>query len=537
MTIPLIPPPEQKNIFFFALPAWGHNKPLAAFGFHILQARPDIVITAFTDTNVYPKLISEIDRICSFRGKMVKEDIRKRFNVIDVCGNPPIFFLPNPAVPPALKALWNRQPIKCLSSGKKFESLSRPVVAVIDPFLAYVIEVVREITIPSWKIPILSWMTAPIGACLRLFGPKEVGGFGSSGLLDMKTIKNFTMEDLQRLNAFDGHDPTGKLVEIPGVPTMYDYEYRPQEIALKGFILEEFGRIYIPNCDGMLCVTSSTIEASAIAHWNRWFETRKRALYTIGPLTMPKAGIYGAGVHDDDPTYAPVVNFLDRMQEEYGEKSVVYISLGSLFWPVQEDKFWGVVREFIEHDIPVILAHSASQPEDEKLKIIKDSPVALSLKWAPQETILSHPATGWFVSHGGWNSTQEALRHRVPQIFWPFAADQPHNAALMSRTHRAGFELFNVRSGENGTKIPYVFKHEMSNYSVPTFTLEASKAEIRDLITRLQGEEGSRVRENFERLADKYVRGWDKHGEARRNMEAFLARYVDGTPSLTLKKY
>jgi UDP:flavonoid glycosyltransferase YjiC (YdhE family) len=28
--------------------------------------------------------------------------------------------------------------------------------------------------------------------------------------------------------------------------------------------------------------------------------------------------------------------------------------------------------------------------------------------------VLAHPATLWFVSHGGWNSIQEALGLRVP---------------------------------------------------------------------------------------------------------------------------
>jgi UDP:flavonoid glycosyltransferase YjiC (YdhE family) len=28
--------------------------------------------------------------------------------------------------------------------------------------------------------------------------------------------------------------------------------------------------------------------------------------------------------------------------------------------------------------------------------------------------VLKHAATGWFISHGGWNSLQEALSLRVP---------------------------------------------------------------------------------------------------------------------------
>lgn len=35
-------------------------------------------------------------------------------------------------------------------------------------------------------------------------------------------------------------------------------------------------------------------------------------------------------------------------------------------------------------------------------------------EWAPQDAILTHPATGWFLSHGGWNSLQESFAARVP---------------------------------------------------------------------------------------------------------------------------
>ncbi|KAJ4481809.1 hypothetical protein C8R41DRAFT_959867 [Lentinula lateritia] len=39
----------------------------------------------------------------------------------------------------------------------------------------------------------------------------------------------------------------------------------------------------------------------------------------------------------------------------------------------------------------------------------------------------SHPVTGWFITHGGWNSIQEersSIEFRC-KIFWPCQADQP----------------------------------------------------------------------------------------------------------------
>jgi UDP:flavonoid glycosyltransferase YjiC (YdhE family) len=77
-----------------------------------------------------------------------------------------------------------------------------------------------------------------------------------------------------------------------------------------------------------------------------------------------------------------------------------------------------MIDEFLKNEIPLVVARpgiSSAPASEENLQNLRDSPIAMELEWAPQETILSHPATGWFLSHGGWNGTQEALQYRVPQ--------------------------------------------------------------------------------------------------------------------------
>jgi glucuronosyltransferase len=70
--------------------------------------------------------------------------------------------------------------------------------------------------------------------------------------------------------------------------------------------------------------------------------------------------------------------------------------------------------------------------EDES-KLGKDDLIPPNVKfmsWLPQQDLLGHPKVRLFITHGGLNSIQEAVYHRVPLIILPVFVDQPINARI-----------------------------------------------------------------------------------------------------------
>ncbi|KAI3608702.1 glycosyltransferase family 1 protein [Moniliophthora roreri] len=197
------------------------------------------------------------------------------------------------------------------------------------------------------------------------------------------------------------------------------------------------------------------------------------------------------------------------------------VSFGSVTWPAETDKLFAVLETLVKNDTPFILAHPdvPELPTDIR-SLIDGSEIAMALSWAPQQEILAHKVTGWFMTHGGWNSTQEGIMARVPMIFWPYSADQPVNAGILVLNHKAALELIEVRTTEWGQRKPY---RELE--VPPTYTTKAVRAEVGRLLERLKGPGGQVVRENALALGDKVNKLWEQDGESRKELLDFLSTF------------
>ncbi|GAB2282148.1 hypothetical protein Dimus_016701 [Dionaea muscipula] len=125
--------------------------------------------------------------------------------------------------------------------------------------------------------------------------------------------------------------------------------------------------------------------------------------------------------------------------------SVLYVSFGSEVGPSREE-YAELAKALEESDRPfiwVIQLHSGrpGPPGVSDEDGVGYYPHGLDSKvgergliirgWAPQLLILSHPSTGGFLSHCGWNSTVEAIGKGVPLLAWPIRGDQFYNAKLV----------------------------------------------------------------------------------------------------------
>jgi hypothetical protein len=190
-----------------------------------------------------------------------------------------------------------------------------------------------------------------------------------------------------------------------------------------------FFRRVISSCrktDAVLVNTVQELESSGLDMLRRSF----------GVQTWPIGPILAAPESQDD---AGVIRWLDA----HPPRSVLYVSFGSqnsinadqmaelaLGLEASGRPFLWVLRPPLGVD-----ATDGFKPEwlpagfEERTAQTKRG--FLVRGWAPQVGILAHPSAGAFLSHCGWNSILESLRHGVPLIGWPLGAEQFFNAMLV----------------------------------------------------------------------------------------------------------
>jgi hypothetical protein len=117
----------------------------------------------------------------------------------------------------------------------------------------------------------------------------------------------------------------------------------------------------------------------------------------------------------------------------------------------------------------------------------------------------------------------QACAYVAIRALWPLAGDQSINAAVLTLKHAAAFELLSVREGSAAQP---ALRSERAGIEVD-FTVDGVREEARQLLVRIRGDEGARVRTNAEKLAEAMDAGWYQGGEASAQLEDLLRKYID----------
>ncbi|GLJ47417.1 hypothetical protein SUGI_1000620 [Cryptomeria japonica] len=228
-------------------------------------------------------------------------------------------------------------------------------------------------------------------------------------------------------------------VEVPGLPPIpaRDLPTPIQDRSKSAFKWFVYHSSRFKEASGILINTFAELEEEAIKALST---PATPPIYPIGPLLLPES---------DTPDESSCLKWLD----EQPPSSVLFVSFGSAGVLSREQitdlaigleasghRFLWVLRGYksgdsssLETDISQLLPEGfESRTWDRGLVL---------LNWAPQVPILSHPCTGGFLSHCGWNSTLESVCHGVPMITWPLFAEQAMNKVILVKQIKVAIDL------------------------------------------------------------------------------------------------
>ncbi|KAI0760255.1 UDP-Glycosyltransferase/glycogen phosphorylase [Fomes fomentarius] len=507
----------EKHVVCYATQAWGHLRPLIHLSARFVKLRP-VVVTLLVSNGYYDRINTELSRSFEEDDEEHAKRIRRAVIAVgDIQGFSSEEF--DRQFEAAWKALDGGSELICSHTGARHSALPKPQAAILDCFAADGVNSIKAVSGDTVKI--YGWHPGLTYALINLFAPERYGGRGNLRLKAEEKAR-LTGRPYEEVAIELTFRPGDNVVRLSGVPPMYEYEHWPQDLMLPpGIGAKLFPRVFetLEKTDGVFLFTPESYEPEAVATVRRWYGETGRPAYAVGPL-LPAASKAAAASKERKLSSESdgIQTFLDDTLKSCGEQSLVYISFGSMLWPAKSpEKIWAFVDVLTELNIPFILstASPTAVVSDEIKAKVKAYGKGLLSPWTPQQLILDHLATGWFVAHGGHNGVTEAISAGVPQILWPFGGDQALNAVLITDIHKIGYELLEVRTG-SGLKPIY------RTGFVPKNTVDALKAEAREVLAKAFGENGKEKRARLEEVRKGVTAAWKEGGSSWRDASGFL---------------
>ncbi|CAI9778966.1 unnamed protein product [Fraxinus pennsylvanica] len=260
-------------------------------------------------------------------------------------------------------------------------------------------------------------------------------------------------------------------------------------------------------------VVANTFEELELEYLKEYIKVKGKKVWCIGPVSLcnkeelDKAERGNKASIDEDRC----TKWLDSQELN----SVLYVCLGSLsrLATVQMIEL-GLGLEASNRPFVWVIRNVSDElqawlVEEKFVERIKGRGILIH-GWAPQVLILSHPATGGFLTHCGWNSILEGICAGLPMITWPIFAEQFCNEKFIVTVLKTGLRV--------GVEIPVSFGEDEK------IGLQVKNDEITRIIDRLMdgGEEGKERRERAKKLGKMAKMAPEEGGSSYQNMTLLI---------------
>ncbi|XP_072974498.1 scopoletin glucosyltransferase-like [Typha angustifolia] len=161
----------------------------------------------------------------------------------------------------------------------------------------------------------------------------------------------------------------------------------------------------------------------------------RKPTWCFGPVCLLNPAMRGGSPEERDR----ILGFLDRQPTG----SVIYVCFGSMcrFGAKQLEEIAKGLEASGRGFLWVVKKGLGWRPE-EGFEVRTKGRGLVVVGWAPQVEVLGHVAVGWFVTHCGWNSIQEAACAGKPMVTWPLGQDQNVNAEMVVEVMGAGVRMW-----------------------------------------------------------------------------------------------
>ncbi|KZT56738.1 glycosyltransferase family 1 protein [Calocera cornea HHB12733] len=416
-----------------------------------------------------------------------------------------------PDVPGAFAAVMADE---CYVDGNsvKWEPVGcKPTLLIGDVLMGHVIVPLKL----QYQIPLLVWMAGAASVFTRMSAPAKLGGLGQyqeeveATFADEELRDGRTLDQIAEQTYSGSKWMGGNVVRVKGLPLHYQWEVSPQPAWLPISYPMYVAMISLLKvADGVMLGTVVDLEPEAFQGViDFWGNDGKRDILALGPM-IPREYFSttdrsATAVSEVDQSKDECIKFLDSALEKYGAKSALYISFGTIAWPLVPSHIPTLIDVLlkVEPPMPFVITTPGSilaPLPAELVEKVHASGRGLIVDWAPQQAMLSHPALGWVLTHAGGNTIYECLTQGVPLIAWPLFGDQPIHALWLSQVIQVAYELVQTRTGRGAQK---AYRGGLAGTEIEG-TDKALSEEIEYVLELARGQDGKRIRRNAEKARE-----------------------------------